>query len=56
MKSYKVYVQGKFYKVFFSEDFRSVLSKVALDIKQKLVPDFNPDEPQNINIVPESSS
>ena len=51
MIQYDVYVQEKFYKVIEAKNTGDVLSKVAEDLKNNLVPDFDAAQNQNIRIV-----
>ena len=51
MKKFDVFVQGKFYKTLSANHVGSVLSMVANDIQQGLVPGFDSSKDHNIKIV-----
>lgn len=49
---YDVYVQDTFYKTLEADYTNSALTQVTLDIQNGLVPDYDPDQPAAIKLVP----
>lgn len=52
MKSYKVYVQDKYYKTIENKNAGEILAIIANDIKNNSVPDFDHTKDQNVRIEP----